>query len=70
LDLLYAKEASHLGVEFKYTSSPSVTKSMRIALNDLNLSHLYVVHPGRARFPLAEKITVIGLFELVTLLDE
>ena len=65
LDLFYTKGASRLGFEFKYTSSPSVTKSMRIALEDLRLDHLYVVHPGAARFPLAEKITAIGLFELM-----
>ena len=70
LDLLYMKGASRLGIEFKYTSSPSITKSMRIAINDLKLSHLYVVHPGSARFPLAKNITPIGLFELMDLLAE
>ncbi len=70
LDLFYMKGAVRMGIEFKYTSSPAVTKSMRIAFDDLKLNHLYVVHPGDTRFPLAANITAIGLFELMELLSE
>lgn len=70
LDLFYTRGASRLGIEFKYTSAPSVTRSMRVAFDDLKLSHLYVVYPGTARFPLATNITAIGLVELMGLLAE
>jgi len=49
--------------EFKYSSTPSVTRSMRVAITDLKLDHLYVVYPGSERFPLATDITAIGLLD-------
>lgn len=64
--LLHAKR--RLGFEFKYSEQPSTTKSMRVAVQDLALDHLYVVHPGSHRFPLDETITAIPLPDLITLL--
>ena len=61
LDLCWAEGTRRIGVECKYTSAPVLTRSMRIALEDLQLSHLYVVHPGQGRFPLADRISAIGL---------
>jgi predicted AAA+ superfamily ATPase len=70
LDLFYIRGNERIGVEFKYSSAPVTTRSMHIAAEDLNLDHLYVVHPVSSRFPLAEKITAIGLPEAMTLLAE
>ncbi len=67
LDLFYIDGNSRLGVEFKYSSAPTSTRSMHIAMNDLSLDHLYVVHPGSRPFPLTEKITAIGLPEAMEL---
>jgi hypothetical protein len=39
---------------------------MRIALADLKLDHLWVVHPGPHRHPLGENIEAISLSTLVT----
>ncbi|MBI4622665.1 MAG: hypothetical protein HY736_05495 [Verrucomicrobia bacterium] len=39
---------------------------MHIAIADLKLDHLWVVHPGSHRFGLDEGIEAIGLAELVT----
>lgn len=61
LDLFYVKGNSRIGVEFKYSSAPRVSKSMRIAINDLKLDHLFVIYPGSIRFPLAADITAMGL---------
>jgi hypothetical protein len=36
---------------------------MHIALADLGLEHLYVVYPGRERFPLGDRITALSLWE-------
>ena len=61
LDLLVRRGSLALGFEFKRTDSPTLTKSMRIALEDLRLDHLYVVHPGAATFPLAPQVTALAL---------
>ncbi len=64
LDLCWMGGPRPVGVEFKYTSSPSITKSMRVVLDDLKLAHLYVVHPGSGSFPLADRITAAGLADM------
>lgn len=64
LDLLLIRNGKRIGFEFKYTENPKITLSMRTALHDLNLSHLYVVVPGAVSFPLDEYITVVGLDEM------
>lgn len=61
LDLLIIKDGKRIGFEVKYTDTPKITKSMLIALQDLNLDHLYVINPNNATFPLADKITAEGL---------
>ncbi len=61
LDLLIIKRGVRVGFEFKYAYSPTISKSMRIAINDLKLDHLAVVYPGDEIYPLAEKITAYGL---------
>ena len=57
-----------LGFEFKFSDRPATTRSMRIALADLALDHLYIVHPGEHEFPLDESITAITLPRLIDVL--
>lgn len=61
LDLLIMKDGKRLGYEFKYTSSPMLTKSMHIALEDLELDELFVITPNSDTFPMTTKITAMGL---------
>ena len=61
LDLLIIRGRKRIGFEFKRTSSPTVTPSMRTALSDLRLQKLYVVHGGPESFPMAEKIFAVPL---------
>jgi hypothetical protein len=61
LDLLLTLGGARYGVEVKYGDAPGITKSMRIALEDLELRHLYVVYPGSKTYALDKKITVIPL---------
>jgi hypothetical protein len=61
LDLLIIKGGKRIGFEIKYTDVPKITKSMKIALEDLQLDHLTIVYPGNDTYPLGEKITVLGL---------
>jgi predicted AAA+ superfamily ATPase len=65
LDLLLLRGAQRIGVEFKRADAPSVTRSMRIALQDLNLDHLYVVYPGHHRFFMDERIQAVPLSALL-----
>lgn len=61
LDLLIIKDGKRIGFEFKYTDSPKITSSMRVALETLNLDHLYVVFPYENKpFLLSENITARG----------
>lgn len=67
LDLLLLRHGQRWGFEFKCTDAPQTTKSMHIALDDLQLEHLWVIYPGRLRYPLTEKITALPLREIATL---
>jgi predicted AAA+ superfamily ATPase len=69
LDLLLMRDGKRLGFEFKYSDKPSTTKSMHIALSDLNLDHLYVVHPGSHNFTLGDKASAIALPALLEKLN-
>ena len=65
LDLLVIRGRKRLGFEFKRTSSPIVTPSMRSALTDLNLQSLSIIHAGETTFQLGKKIQAISLSRLL-----
>lgn len=67
LDLLVVDGSHRRGFEFKRTTAPEVTPSMRAALNDLSLDRLDVVHAGSASFPLAPRIHAISADSLGTI---
>jgi len=64
LDLLIVKGNKKFAYEFKYTDHPKITKSMRIALEDLSLDKINIIYPGRKTYKLDEKIQVTCLDEL------
>jgi uncharacterized protein len=66
LDLLLVKYGRKVGVEFKRADAPHLTPSMRVALEDLQLDHLYVIYPGPLAYPLAERVTTLPLATLAT----
>lgn len=61
LDLLLMRDNQRLGFEFKYSSAPKLTNSMRTAMADLSLTRLVVLYPGKVNYPLADGIEVKGL---------
>ena len=61
LDLLVMAGGQRYGVEVKYSDAPGMTKSMRVALEDLGLKRLLVVYPGSQSYALNEKTMVIPL---------
>lgn len=66
LDLVLLRKDKLWGFEFKCSETPTTSKSMRVALSDLKLEHLYVVHPGDKRWSLDERITALPLREIAT----
>lgn len=65
LDLLIVDGSRRRGFEFKRTTAPSVTPSMRVAMHDLKLTRLDVVHAGSATFQLARGIRAIAAARLL-----
>ncbi len=65
LDLLLFKNGRRIGVECKRADAPGLTPSMRIALSDLKLDHLYVLYPGDRAYALAKNVEVMPLAEFV-----
>ena len=65
LDLVVVRGRRRLGFEFKRTTAPEVTKSMHLALEDLRLERIDVVHAGQRTFHLAPKIRALALSRLL-----
>ncbi len=62
VDLVVFRGGRPLGFEFKATEAPRLTPSMRVALDDLGLAHLWVLHPGRGDpYPLHDRVTACPL---------
>ncbi len=70
LDLLVHLHGKRYGFEIKYADAPGVTRSMRIALSDLGLEHLWVIYPGRQEYALDKRISVLPLDALPRLATE
>ncbi|HBH02871.1 MAG TPA: hypothetical protein DDZ42_13280 [Candidatus Rokubacteria bacterium] len=65
LDLLVVAGQRRLGFEFKRTTAPELTKSMRVALEDLKLARLDVVHAGSETFPMATNVRAVAATRLL-----
>ena len=66
LDLLVVDGGRRRGFEFKRTDAPGVTKSMHIAMQDLGLESIDVVHTGRDTYPLSPRIRALAISRLTT----
>jgi uncharacterized protein len=64
LDLLVMRGGKRYGFEIKLSDAPTATKSMRIALEDVRLTHLFVVYPGSISYALDERIEVVSIADL------
>lgn len=61
LDFLWARGPRRVGIEVKLTTAPTLTPSMRIALADLRLEQLLVVHAGDERWRMAERVDAVPI---------
>jgi predicted AAA+ superfamily ATPase len=65
IDLVFSKGGKMYGVEVKRADAPTMTPSMRVALEDLKLERIVVVYPGKKRYALHKKINVVP-FEVIS----
>lgn len=61
LDLFVRVAGKHYGFEFKYADAPGGSRSMYVAIQDLSLTHLWVIYPGHQEYLLDDKISVIPI---------
>lgn len=64
LDLLVMDGARRYGFEVKRSEAPKLTRSMRSALETLDLDRLDVVHAGLGRYQLAEGVRALPAAEI------
>jgi hypothetical protein len=65
LDLLYVHGRRRWGFEFKRTSSPKLTNSLRTAIETLRLQRAFLVHAGDQTFPLHAHVTAVSAGRLL-----
>ena len=61
LDLLFRHRGKWIGVEFKFSDAPAMTKSMHAALDTLKLAALWIVAPVERRYPINPHVEVCPL---------
>jgi len=61
LDLFWQARGKNWAVEFKYADAPRLTKALKIAAEDLHLSHLWIVYPGQEAYALSDTVSVLPL---------
>jgi hypothetical protein len=49
------------GFEVKFSEAPELTPSMKIAIESLGLSKLWIVYPGQQNYPVDENIAICSL---------
>ena len=61
LDLLIVRGTKRRGFEIKRTAAPRRTRSMQVAMQDLQLDNLDVIHAGSETFALSDSIRAVPL---------
>lgn len=69
LDLLVLHEGRRYGFECKFADAPGTTRSMRVALEDLSLEHLWIVYPGDEEYALDERVSVLPVAAIAGLVE-
>jgi hypothetical protein len=67
LDLIFEQDGDLYGVEVKYSETPSLTKSMQIAFQELDLKEIIIIYPGTKSYMLREKVRVVSINSLKNL---
>lgn len=61
VDLFWQEHGRNWAIEVKYADAPRLTPSMKSAIEDLALAHLWVLYPGDRTYPLAKSITALPM---------
>ncbi len=66
IDCVLRRQGRLFGIECKRADAPRITRSIRIALEDLGLERVTIVYPGRKRFPIASGVEALPVSSLGT----
>ena len=64
LDAVFQRKGKLWGIEAKYGDAPTLTKSLRAAMEELSLAHLWVVYPGATPYELGKRVSVVPIQQL------
>lgn len=64
VDLFWQDGGKNWGAEFKFADAPRLQRAMNVAVKDLELSHLWVVYPGKTQYRLSHDITAMPLNDI------
>lgn len=64
LDLFLIRHGRRYGFEFKCSDAPVMSRSLGIALEDLNLNLAWIVYPGEQRYPVHKRVEALPLSDL------
>lgn len=59
IDLVWNRGGRMVGVEIKRADAPTLTPSMKIALENLKLARIAVIYPGQRSYSIHKQITVV-----------
>lgn len=68
VDFIWKRGVKLVGFEATWGDAPVMTRSMHVGLQDLGLDALYVVYPGPKRYRLNERVEVLPISELPSVL--
>ncbi len=61
VDLFWQDQGCNWAIEYEYGSTPKLTPSMKSAVKDLTLEHLWVIYPGERMYSLSDRISTLPL---------
>ncbi|MCA8955167.1 MAG: DUF4143 domain-containing protein, partial [Planctomycetes bacterium] len=64
LDLMVTLDGKRYGIELKYGDAPRSTRSMRVAIHDLGLERVVIVHPGRESYRIDQRIEALSILHV------
>ena len=70
IDLLIMRGGQRMGIEAKYTDAPKMTRSIRIAIGDLELDRVFIIYPGPKSFPLEDKVQALSVLDIGRIFEE
>ena len=65
LDLILEKGTKRIGIEFKASLAPQVTRGFWNAIDDLELENVYVIAPVEESYPIHKKVLVSSLHDFL-----